>query len=197
MGAYLGYVRSSGAPIRRAQFLRRRGAVDQAAQQHRSVVDQLGQRKGAVAVYLDIWHRDIEAFMDLRLNNGDQRLRAHDVFTSVCVPDLFMEAVERRADWYLFDPHESEAGQGLVPAGLLRREARRGQLPRPLRRTGADERISRRTVKAIDLFKRIMLSQLETGNPFLFYRDEVNRRNPNKHAGMIYSSNLCTEILQT
>ncbi len=60
----------------------------------------------------------------------------------------------------------------------------------------ADERISRRTVKAIDLFKRIMLSQLETGNPFLFYRDEVNRRNPNKHAGMIYSSNLCTEILQ-
>ncbi|MFH7428732.1 hypothetical protein, partial [Pseudomonas syringae group genomosp. 7] len=75
-------------------------------------VDQLGQRKGAVAVYLDIWHRDIEAFMDLRLNNGDQRLRAHDVFTSVCVPDLFMEAVERRADWYLFDPHEVKQAKG-------------------------------------------------------------------------------------
>ncbi|MFR0657150.1 ribonucleotide-diphosphate reductase subunit alpha, partial [Pantoea sp. SIMBA_079] len=68
--------------------------------------DQLGQRKGAVAVYLDIWHRDIENFLDLRLNNGDQRLRAHDVFTSICIPDIFMEAVDRRGDWYLFDPHE-------------------------------------------------------------------------------------------
>src|SRR5690606_13442474 len=75
-------------------------------------VDQLGQRKGAVAVYLDIWHRDIEAFLDLRLNNGDQRLRAHDVFTAVCIPDLFMEAVERRGDWYLFDPHEVKQAKG-------------------------------------------------------------------------------------
>lgn len=197
VGAYMGYVRSSGAPIRGVANSSG-GVVPWIKQLNNTAVsvDQLGQRKGAVAVYLDIWHRDIEAFLDLRLNNGDQRLRAHDVFTAACVPDLFMEAVERRADWYLFDPHEVRQAKGWYLQDFFDETRGQGSFRDRYAELVADERISRRTVRAIDLFKRIMLSQLETGNPFLFYRDEVNRRNPNKHCGMVYSSNLCTEILQ-
>lgn len=197
VGAYLGYVRSSGSAIRGVPNSSG-GVVPWIKQLNNTAVsvDQLGQRKGAVAVYLDIWHRDIEAFLDLRLNNGDQRLRAHDVFTSVCIPDLFMEAVERRGDWYLFDPHEVKRIKGWYLQDFYDETRGQGTFRTKYEEVVADERIARRTVKAIDIFKRIMVSQLETGNPFMFYRDEVNRKNPNKHAGRIYSSNLCTEILQ-
>nr|WP_238346290.1 ribonucleoside-diphosphate reductase subunit alpha [Luteimonas saliphila] len=197
VGAYMGYVRSSGSSIRGVPNSSG-GVVPWVKQLNNTAVsvDQLGQRKGAVAVYLDVWHRDIEAFLDLRLNNGDQRLRAHDVFTSVCIPDLFMEAVERRGDWYLFDPHEVKRVKGWYLQDCFDEKKGEGTFRRRYEEVVADERIARRTVKAIDIFKRIMVSQLETGNPFMFYRDEVNRKNPNKHAGMVYSSNLCTEILQ-
>ena len=197
VGAYMGYVRSSGSSIRGVPNSSG-GVVPWIKQLNNTAVsvDQLGQRKGAVAVYLDIWHRDIEAFLDLRLNNGDQRLRAHDVFTSVCIPDLFMEAVERRGDWYLFDPHEVKRVKGWYLQDFFDESRGEGTFRRKYEEVVNDERISRKTVKAIEIFKRIMVSQLETGNPFMFYRDEVNRKNPNKHAGMVYSSNLCTEILQ-
>ncbi|MCC7633944.1 ribonucleoside-diphosphate reductase subunit alpha [Stenotrophomonas rhizophila] len=197
VGAYLGYVRSAGAPIRGVANSSG-GVVPWIKQLNNTAVsvDQLGQRKGAIAVYLDIWHRDIESFLDLRLNNGDQRLRAHDVFTSVCLPDLFMETVERRGDWYLFDPHEVKRIKGWYLQDFHDEQRGQGSFRDRYAEVVADERIGRRTIKAIDLFKRIMVSQLETGNPFMFYRDEVNRKNPNKHAGTVYSSNLCTEILQ-
>ncbi|GHH60387.1 ribonucleoside-diphosphate reductase subunit alpha [[Pseudomonas] boreopolis] len=197
VGAYLGYVRSSGSAIRGVANSSG-GVVPWIKQLNNTAVsvDQLGQRKGAIAVYLDIWHRDIEAFLDLRLNNGDQRLRAHDVFTSVCIPDLFMETVERRGDWYLFDPHEVKRIKGWYLQDFYDEKKGDGSFRKKYEEVVADERISRKTVKAIDIFKRIMVSQLETGNPFMFYRDEVNRKNPNKHVGMVYSSNLCTEILQ-
>ena len=197
VGAYLGYVRSAGSAIRGVANSSG-GVVPWIKQLNNTAVsvDQLGQRKGAIAVYLDVWHRDIEAFLDLRLNNGDQRLRAHDVFTSVCLPDLFMEAVERRGDWYLFDPYEVKRIKGWYLQDFHDEQRGQGSFREKYEEVVADERISRRTIKAIDLFKRIMVSQLETGNPFMFYRDEVNRMNPNKHAGSIYSSNLCTEILQ-
>ena len=197
VGAYLGYVRSAGSAIRGVANSSG-GVVPWIKQLNNTAVsvDQLGQRKGAIAVYLDVWHRDIEAFLDLRLNNGDQRLRAHDVFTSVCLPDLFMEAVERRGDWYLFDPYEVKRIKGWYLQDFHDEQRGQGSFREKYEEVVADERISRRTIKAIDLFKRIMVSQLETGNPFMFYRDEVNRKNPNKHAGSIYSSNLCTEILQ-
>ncbi|WP_449284050.1 ribonucleoside-diphosphate reductase subunit alpha [Luteimonas yanweni] len=197
VGAYMGYIRASGSAIRGVPNSSG-GVVPWIKQLNNTAVsvDQLGQRKGAVAVYLDVWHRDIEAFLDLRLNNGDQRLRAHDVFTSVCIPDIFMEAVERRGDWYLFDPHEVHRIKGWYLQDFFDETRGEGSFRRRYDEVVADERVSRRTVKAIDIFKRLMLSQLETGNPFMFYRDEVNRRNPNKHAGMVYSSNLCTEILQ-
>ncbi len=197
VGAYLGYVRSAGSSIRGVANSSG-GVVPWIKQLNNTAVsvDQLGQRKGAIAVYLDVWHRDIEAFLDLRLNNGDQRLRAHDVFTSVCLPDLFMEAVERRGDWYLFDPYEVKRIKGWYLQDFHEEQRGQGSFREKYEEVVADERISRRTIKAIDLFKRIMVSQLETGNPFMFYRDEANRKNPNKHAGSIYSSNLCTEILQ-
>ncbi|WP_353085717.1 ribonucleoside-diphosphate reductase subunit alpha [Stenotrophomonas sp.] len=197
VGAYLGYVRSAGSSIRGVANSSG-GVVPWIKQLNNTAVsvDQLGQRKGAIAVYLDVWHRDIEAFLDLRLNNGDQRLRAHDVFTSVCLPDLFMEAVERRGDWYLFDPYEVKRIKGWYLQDFHDEQRGQGSFREKYQEVVADERISRRTIKAIELFKRIMVSQLETGNPFMFYRDEVNRMNPNKHAGSIYSSNLCTEILQ-
>ncbi|MCR6664216.1 MAG: ribonucleoside-diphosphate reductase subunit alpha [Luteimonas sp.] len=199
VGAYIGYVRSSGSSIRGVPNSSG-GVVPWIKQLNNTAVsvDQLGQRKGAVAVYLDIWHRDIEAFLDLRLNNGDQRLRAHDVFTSVCIPDIFMEAVERRGDWYLFDPYEVKRIKGWYLQDFFdeKKGDPNGSFRKRYEEVVADERIARKTVKAIDIFKRIMVSQLETGNPFMFYRDEVNRKNPNKHVGMVYSSNLCTEILQ-
>lgn len=197
VGAYLGYIRSSGSSIRNVPNSSG-GVVPWIKQLNNTAVsvDQLGQRKGAIAVYLDIWHRDIEAFLDLRLNNGDQRLRAHDVFTSVCIPDVFMESVERRGDWYLFDPYEVKRIKGWYLQDLYDEQRGDGSFRQHYEEVVADERISRKTVKAIDIFKRIMVSQLETGNPFMFYRDEVNRKNPNKHCGLIFSSNLCTEILQ-
>nr|MBP6799008.1 ribonucleoside-diphosphate reductase subunit alpha [Luteimonas sp.] len=180
VGAYLGYVRSSGSSIRGVPNSSG-GVVPWIKQLNNTAVsvDQLGQRKGAVAVYLDIWHRDIEAFLDLRLNNGDQRLRAHDVFTSVCIPDIFMEAVERRGDWYLFDPHEVKRIKGWYLQDFYDEKKGDGSFRKKYEEVVADERIARKTVKAIDIFKRIMVSQLETGNPFMFYRDEVNRKNPN------------------
>ncbi|MBC1249412.1 ribonucleoside-diphosphate reductase subunit alpha [Listeria welshimeri] len=197
VGAYLGYVRSTGAAIRGVKGASG-GVIPWIKQLNNTAVsvDQLGQRKGAIAVYLDVFHKDIESFLDLRLNNGDQRLRAHDVFTAVCIPDIFMEAVERRGEWYLFDPHEVKAKKGWYLQDFYDESKGIGTFREKYEELVADETISKKIVKAIDIMKRIMMSQLETGNPFMFYRDEVNRMNPNKHEGMVYSSNLCTEIMQ-
>lgn len=197
VGAYLGYVRSTGAAIRGVKGASG-GVIPWIKQLNNTAVsvDQLGQRKGAIAVYLDVFHKDIESFLDLRLNNGDQRIRAHDVFTAVCIPDIFMEAVERRGEWYLFDPHEVKAKKGWYLQDFYDESKGEGTFREKYEELVADETISKKIVKAIDIMKRIMMSQLETGNPFMFYRDEVNRMNPNKHEGMVYSSNLCTEIMQ-
>ncbi|HEL6912821.1 TPA: ribonucleoside-diphosphate reductase subunit alpha [Listeria monocytogenes] len=197
VGAYLGYVRSTGAAIRGVKGASG-GVIPWIKQLNNTAVsvDQLGQRKGAIAVYLDVFHKDIESFLDLRLNNGDQRLRAHDVFTAVCIPDIFMEAVERRGEWYLFDPHEVKSKKGWYLQDFYDESKGEGTFREKYEELVADETISKKIVKAIDIMKRIMMSQLETGNPFMFYRDEVNRMNPNKHEGMVYSSNLCTEIMQ-
>ncbi|EKZ5178443.1 ribonucleoside-diphosphate reductase subunit alpha [Listeria monocytogenes] len=197
VGAYLGYVRSTGAAIRGVKGASG-GVIPWIKQLNNTAVsvDQLGQRKGAIAVYLDVFHKDIESFLDLRLNNGDQRLRAHDVFTAVCIPDIFMEAVERRGEWYLFDPHEVKAKKGWYLQDFYDETKGEGTFRKKYDELVADETISKKIVKAIDIMKRVMMSQLETGNPFMFYRDEVNRMNPNKHEGMVYSSNLCTEIMQ-
>ena len=107
IGVYMGKIRARGSSIKGYKGMSS-GVVPWIKQLNNTAVsvDQLGTRKGAIAIYLDVWHQDIEAFLDLKLNNGDERMRAHDIFTGVTLPDLFMEKVEQREDWYLFDPHE-------------------------------------------------------------------------------------------
>lgn len=197
IGMYMGKVRSRGSDIRGYKGASS-GVIPWIKQLNNTAVsvDQLGQRQGAIAVYLDIWHKDILPFLDIKLNNGDERQRAHDIFTGVCLPDLFMEAVEKRGDWYLFDPHEVKQKMGYSLEDFYDGKVGSGLFREKYEECVQNNDLSKVMVKAIDIMKRIMKSQLETGVPFMFYRDEVNRANPNKHAGMIYSSNLCTEIFQ-
>ncbi len=197
IGVYMGKVRSRGSSIRGFKGASS-GVIPWIKQLNNTAVsvDQLGQRQGAIAVYLDVWHKDIFSFLDLKLNNGDERMRAHDIFTGVCLPDLFMEAVENREDWYLFDPHEVSSMMGFNLEDSYDEKRGEGTFRNNYLACVANTLLSREVVPAIDIMKRIMRSQLETGVPFMFYRDEVNRKNPNKHEGMIYSSNLCTEIAQ-
>lgn len=159
-------------------------------------VDQLGQRQGAIAVYLDVWHKDIFSFLDAKLNNGDERQRTHDLFTGVCIPDLFMEKVASRQDWHLFDPHEVRQVMGFSLEDVYDEKQGQGSFRDRYQACVANKLLSSHKVAAIDIMKRVMVSQLETGTPYMFYRDTVNRLNPNRHEGMIYSSNLCTEIMQ-
>lgn len=197
IGVYMGKVRSRGSEIRGYKGASS-GVLPWIKQLNNTAVsvDQLGQRQGAIAVYLDVWHRDILTFLDLRLNNGDERMRAHDIFTGVCLPDIFMEAVKARGEWHLFDPYEVRKTMGYSLEDFYDEKRGNGSFRSKYEDCVASAVLSRETIPAIEIMKRIMRSQLETGVPFMFYRDEVNRKNPNKHAGMIYSSNLCTEIAQ-
>ena len=197
IGVYMGKVRGRGSSIKGFKGMSS-GVVPWIRQLNNTAVsvDQLGTRKGAIAIYLDVWHIDIEPFLDLKLNNGDERMRAHDIFPGVCLPDYFMEQVEERGDWYLFDPHEVRQVMGYSLEDYYDEEKGHGTWRTKYKECIENERLSKRKVPAIDIMKRIMISQLETGTPFMFYRDEVNRKNNNDHAGIIYCSNLCTEITQ-
>ncbi|UJL46209.1 ribonucleoside-diphosphate reductase subunit alpha [Virgibacillus sp. NKC19-16] len=197
IGVYMGKIRSRGSAIKGFQGMSS-GVVPWIKQLNNTAVsvDQLGTRKGAIAIYLDVWHKDIEPFLDLKLNNGDDRMRAHDIFTGVTLPDYFMEKVENREDWYLFDPHEVRQVMGYSLEDFYDEERGDGVWRRKYEECVQSELLSKRSVSAIDIMKRIMKSQLESGTPFMFYRDEVNRQNSNPHNGMIYCSNLCTEITQ-
>ena len=149
-------------------------------------VDQLGTRKGAIAVYLEPWHMDIVDFIDLKKNSGEERRRAHDLFPSLWITDLFMERVLEDSHWTLFDPYEvkdlSELHGDAFRAKYLEYEA--------------DDSITKDRMKAKDLWKKILTSYFESGSPFLCFKDNANRANPNSHVGHIRSSNLCTEIFQ-
>ena len=197
IGVYLGKIRARGSAIKGFKGASS-GVIPWIKQLNNTAVsvDQLGRRKGAIAVYLDVWHADILAFLDLKLNNGDERQRAHDLFTGVCLPDVFMEQVENRGDWYLFDPHEVKRVMGFRLEDFYDEKKGKGSFREKYWQCVRDKRLSKTKVPAIQIMARIMKSQLETGTPFMFYRDEANRKNPNKHLGMIYSSNLCTEIMQ-
>jgi ribonucleoside-diphosphate reductase alpha chain len=197
IGVYMGKVRSRGSSIRGFKGASS-GVLPWIKQLNNTAVsvDQLGQRQGAIAVYLDVFHKDIFTFLDLKLNNGDERMRAHDIFTGVCLPDLYMEQVEARGEWHLFDPHEVREVMGYSLEDAYDEKRGEGSFREKYAECVNHPELSRETVPAIDLMKRILRSQLETGVPFMFYRDEVNRANANKHEGMIYSSNLCSEIAQ-
>lgn len=192
IGVYLGKVRARGSDIRGHKNTSS-GVIPWIRQLNNTAVsvDQLGTRKGAIAVYLDVFHKDILAFLDLKLNNGDERMRAHDIFHGVCIPDLFMETVEKRGDWALFCPHEVRSLFGWGLEDFYDEEVGAGSFREKYAEALAHPLLPRITVPAIDIMKRIMKSQLETGTPYMFYRDTVNRANPNSHRGMIYSSNLC------
>jgi ribonucleoside-diphosphate reductase alpha chain len=149
-------------------------------------VDQLGTRKGAIAVYLEIWHSDIVDFLDLRKNSGEERRRAHDLFPSLWISDLFMQRVQENGTWSLFDPydvHELTQVHG-------------DEFEKLYCAYEADQSIQRETINAKDLWKKVLTSYFETGSPFLGFKDHANKANPNDHAGIIRSSNLCTEIFQ-
>lgn len=149
-------------------------------------VDQLGTRKGAIAVYLEPWHIDIHDFLDLKKNSGEERRRAHDLFPSMWLNNIFMKRVIADAMWTMFDPHDCKDLSSLHGDAFERRYLELEQ----------DESIVKEYTKAKDLWKKILTSYFETGSPFLCFKDNANRANPNDHFGTIRSSNLCTEIFQ-
>lgn len=149
-------------------------------------VDQLGTRKGAIAVYIEPWHMDINDFIDLRKNSGEERRRTHELFPALWINDLFMKRVKENGKWTLFDPMEVADLCDLYGEKFEKRYEEYEK----------DENISKEIVDAKELWKKILLNYFESGMPFLCFKDTANRANPNPHAGIIRSSNLCTEIFQ-
>lgn len=151
-------------------------------------VNQGGKRKGAVCGYLETWHIDIEEFLDLRKNTGDDRRRTHDMNTANWVPDLFMERVEENGNWTLFSPDETPDLHHLYGDAFAERyafyeaEAQRGEMK------------VTRTVRAQELWRRMLTMLFETGHPWITFKDPCNLRSPQQHTGIVHSSNLCTEI---
>ena len=217
LGIYYGKVRALGSDIKKFKG-NSSGVVPwiRLVNDTAVSVDQLGQRQGAVAVYLDVFHKDImNGFLDLKTNNGDERRKAHDIFTGVTIPDLFMKKLKETdesgrsiGEWHTFCPHQvkqvmgwkDDAGTSLGLEDFYD-ETDHAWFTEKYEEAADHPLLPRKTYRAMDIMARIMVSQLETGTPYMFYRDEVNRQNPNKHLrgkGLtsIYCSNLCTEITQ-
>lgn len=194
MGLYFGKVRAAGGKIRGFKgaaggVIRWMKLVNDTA----VAVDQLGVRQGAVAVYLDVWHKDLPEFLQLRTNNGDDRMKAHDIFPAVCYPDLFWRMAEEdlNQQWFMFCPNEIMSIKGYCLEDCYGEE-----WERKYKDCIDDMRLSRRVMSIKDIVRMVLRSAVETGTPFTFNRDIVNRANPNGHKGIIYCSNLCTEIAQ-
>ena len=144
-----------------------------------------GKRKGAFAVYLEPWHADIFEFLELRLNQGDEEMRCRDLFTALWIPDLFMQKVEEDTDWHLMCPYESPGLQEVY-----------GYQFNELYKTYVAQGRYKKKVKARDVWEAILKSQVETGTPYMCYKDTVNRKNNQINIGIVKSSNLCTEIME-
>ncbi len=228
LGVYVGKIRATGAPIRKFK-----GAssgvipVIKLINDTMTYVDQLGMRKGSASITLDIWHKDILDFLEVKTNVGDERKKAHDIHPAVSIPDLFMKRLKNREDWTLIDPYyarnyitkkiydhkykevkplpgshyfvgikEDGTQEVLEPKGLedfYGEEFEKWYLE--LEQNLPD--FAKKKVNSFELWKRLLTVAFETGEPYIFFRDEANRKNPNKHTGMVYSSNLCMEIIQT
>ncbi len=196
LGIYIGKVRALNSEIR--GYKNASGGVIPWIRLYNDTavaVDQLGRRKGGASITLDIWHSDLYEFLDLRTNNGDDRRKAHDIFPALSIPDLFMERLETRQSWALFDPYQISKVMGYQLEDYYDEDDNKAFTKRYLE-CEANDALERITVPALEVMKRVMKSAVETGTPFVFFRDTVNRANPNKHAGMIYASNLCHEIAQ-
>lgn len=151
-------------------------------------VNQGGKRKGAVCAYLETWHLDIEEFLELRKNTGDERRRTHDMNTANWIPDLFMKRVHENADWTLFSPNDVPDlheiyGEAFDEAYLAYEEkARNGEIK------------NSKTISAVKLWRKMLGLLFETGHPWVTFKDPCNLRSPQQHVGVVHSSNLCTEI---
>lgn len=148
-------------------------------------VNQAGRRKGSIAVYLEPWHGDIMEFLELRLNQGDEEARARDLFTALWIPDLFMKRVRDDGDWTLMCPDQCPGLADVYGDDFEKLYTRYEQEGR-----------GRMTVKASVIWKSIIRSQIETGTPYMLYKDACNRKSNQKNLGVIKSSNLCSEIIE-
>ena len=144
-----------------------------------------GKRKGSFAVYLEPWHADIMEFLQLRLNQGDEEARCRDLFTALWIPDLFMQKVEEDGDWYLMCPNESPGLQDVY-----------GEEFNELYCTYVAQGRYKKKVRAREVWDRVLRSQVETGTPYMGYKDSVNEKSNQKNIGVIKSSNLCHEIME-
>ena len=194
MGLYFGKVRANGSSIRGYKgaaggIIRWIKIVNDTA----VAVDQLGVRAGAVACYLDVWHKDLPEFLQIRTNNGDDRMKAHDVFPGICYPNYFWRLARDNINsmWYLMDPKEIYDVKGYHLEDYFGVDWENKYFE-----CINDTRISKREIPVKEIIRLIIKSAVETGTPFTFNRDLVNETNPNKHLGVIYCSNLCTEIAQ-
>ena len=147
--------------------------------------NQNGKRKGSFAIYLEPWHPDIFDFLELRLNQGDEEARCRDLFLAMWIPDLFMKCVEQNGDWYLFDPDECPGLSGTY-----------GQEFENLYNKYIEEGRERKMVPAALIWKAILKSQIETGTPYIMYKDTCNIRSNQKNLGTLTGSNLCAEVLE-
>jgi ribonucleoside-diphosphate reductase alpha subunit len=144
-----------------------------------------GKRKGSFAIYLEPWHADIMEFLELRLNQGDEEMRCRDLFTAMWIPDLFMEQVEKDADWHLMCPHECPGLPDVY-----------GEAFNELYRTYVAQGRFKKVIKARTIWDAMLKSQIETGTPYMCYKDSVNNKSNQSNIGAIKSSNLCTEIME-
>lgn len=152
-------------------------------------VNQGGKRQGAVCAYLEPWHLDIDEFLDLRKNTGDDRRRTHDMHTANWIPDLFMQRMQAGGQWTLFSPEETPDLHDLYGAAFAKRYEEYE------RKADAGEIKNWRRVSASDLWRKMITRLFETGHPWMTFKDPSNIRSPQDHAGVVHSSNLCTEIL--
>lgn len=195
LGIYLGKIRATNSPIR--NYKGASSGVIPVVKIFNDVmvyVDQLGMRKGSASITLDIWHKDILDFLEIKTNSGDDRKKAHDIHPAISIPNLFMKRVINNEDWTLFDPYyvKNVKGDGKNLEDYYGEEFE--ELYKNLEVIVPLE--GKKTINAFELWKRLLSIIFETGEPYVFFRDNANKLNPNKHCGMIYSSNLCQEIIQ-
>lgn len=192
-GLYMGKVRAKGSDIRGFKGVGG-GTIPWIRINNDTAVavNQLGLRPGAISITQDLWHLDIIDFLQLKTNNGDLRMKAYDIFPQISVPDLFMKQLKEKGEWYLFDPHEIKEVMG-----YSLEDSWGDEFEYKYWECVNNESLTKKKFKASEVLKHIIEAVTETGSLFWFFRDTVNRMNPNKHIGMIYCSNLCTEIAQS
>ena len=182
-------VRSIGSPIKGTNG-KSQGIVPflKVASDTAVAVNQGGKRKGAVCAYLETWHLDVEEFLELRKNTGDDRRRTHDMNTANWVPDLFMKRLAEGAEWTLFSPDDAADLHDLYGEKFDRRYLEYEEM------ADRGEITNFKRVKAVDLWRKMLNMLYETGHPWLTFKDACNLRSPQQHVGVVHSSNLCTEI---